>query len=93
MNADNPTDDSHRARSRFVRALVQRSNGTTVVSSVLTRKPPKRLVQFWDDLTRLPSDVSECIDTWRQIEEQGVVRLLFDKHDAREFIIRRLAAR
>jgi mannosyltransferase OCH1-like enzyme len=56
-------------------------------------KIPKRIVQFWDDLDRLPGDVGECIESWRKIEEQGVERLLFDKHQARDFICRKLGPR
>lgn len=93
MNAGNPTEDNHRARSSFVRGLVQRSGGPAVASSVFTRKLPKRIVQFWDDLDRLPGDVGECIETWRKTEEQGVERLLFDKRQARDFIRRRLGPR
>ena len=93
MNAADPTEESHRARSSFVRGLVQCSSGSAVASSVFARKPPKRIVQFWDDLDRLPGDVGECIETWRKIEEHGVERLLFDKHQAREFILRRLGSR
>lgn len=72
---------------------MQRSNGSAVASSAFVRKLPKRIVQFWDDLDRLPRDVRECIDTWRKTEEQGVERLLFDKHQAREFISRKLGPR
>jgi hypothetical protein len=93
MNAGNPTEESHRARSSFVRGLVQRSSGSAVASSVFARKIAKRIVQFWDDLDRLPGDVGECIETWRKIEEQSIERLLFDKHQAREFIRRRLGPR
>lgn len=93
MNAGNPTEESHRARSSFVRGLVQRSSGSAAASSLLAKKLPKRIVQFWDDLDRLPGDVSECIETWRKTEEQGVERLLFDKHQARDFIRRRLGTR
>ncbi len=92
MNAGNPTEEDHRARSRFVRGLVQRSNDPAVASSVFTRKPPKRIVQFWDDLDRLPGDVGECIETWRKTEEQGVERVLFDRRQAGDFIRRRLGA-
>ncbi len=93
MNAGNPTEENHRARSSFVRRLVQRSGDPAVASSVFARKLPKRIVQFWDDLDRLPGDVSECIETWRKTEEQGVERLLFDKRKAREFIRRKLGPR
>ena len=93
MNTGNPTEENHRARSSFVRGLVQRSSGLAVASSVFARKLPKRIVQFWDDLDRLPGDVGECIETWRKTEEQGVERLLFDKRQAREFIRRKLGPR
>jgi len=93
MNASDPSEENHRARSSFVRGLVQRSSGPDVASSVFARKIPKRIVQFWHNLDRLPGDVGECIETWREIEEQGVERLLFDKHKARDFIRRRLGAR
>lgn len=93
MNASNPKEESHRARSSFVRRLVQRSNGASVASSAFAKKLPKRIVQFWDDLDRLPGDVGECIETWSKAEEQGVERLLYDKYQAREFIDRRLGSR
>ena len=93
MNAGNPTEENHRARSSFVRGLVQRSSGLAVAFSVFARKLPKRIVQFWDDLDLLPGDVGECIETWRKTEEQGVERLLFDKHKAREFIRLKLGPR
>ncbi len=93
MNASDPCEENHRARSSFVRGLVQRSGGPAVASSVFATKIPKRIIQFWDDLDRLPGDVGECIETWRKIEEQGVERILFDKRQARDFIWRRLGAR
>lgn len=93
MNTSNPTEESHRARSSFVRGLMQRSGGSAVASSAFARKLPKRIVQFWDDLDRLPGDVGECIDTWRKIEEKGIERLLFDKYQAREFIFLRCLKR
>jgi hypothetical protein len=93
MNAGNTTDKSHYARSSFVRGIVQCSGSSTVASSVFAKKPPKKIVQFWDDLDRLPRDVGECIETWRKTEEQGFERILFDKHQAREFIRRRLGRR
>ena len=93
MNADNLTEESHRARSSFVRGVVQRSSDSTISCSLFDKKLPKRIVQFWDDLDRLPGDVGECIETWRKTEEEGVERLLFDKHQAREFIAQRLGLR
>jgi hypothetical protein len=93
MNVINTTDESHNARSNFVRGLVQFSGSSTTVSSIFAKKIPKRIVQFWDDLNRLPDDVGECMETWRRTEEQGVKRILFDKNQAREFIFQRLGQR
>lgn len=86
-------EEDHRARSSFVRELVQRPSKSAIKSSVFAKKIPKRIVQFWDNLNQLPEDVGECIETWRQAEEQGVERLLFDKHQAKEFILHRLGQR
>jgi hypothetical protein len=93
MNIDDQTEAGDRARSSFVRGLVQQSSSSTVASSLRSRTLPKRIVQFWDDLDRLPEDVGECIETWRKIEDQGFERLLFDKHQAGEFIRTRLGPR
>lgn len=92
MNVGDPTEESHHARSRFVRRLVQRPRRSGIASSVLTKSPPKRIVQFWDDLDRLPGDVGECIETWRKIEKEGFERFLFDESRAREFIHQRLGS-
>jgi mannosyltransferase OCH1-like enzyme len=93
MNTISPKEEDHEARSNFVRALVQQSGDSAVATSMFTRKIPKRIVQFWDDLDRLPVDVSECIETWSKVEEQGVERLLFDKRAARDFIYQKLGLR
>jgi hypothetical protein len=93
MNTDNPPEESHRARSSFIRGLVQRSSAVDISSSAFTENIPKKIVHFWHDLDRLPGDVGECIETWRKTEEQGVERLLFDNRQAREFILERLGLR
>ena len=93
MPTSDPLEESHRRRSNFVRGLVQRSIDSAVTFSELGSKPPQRIVQFWDDLNRLPGDVGECIKTWKKTETQGFDRLLFDKHQAREFIRQRLGQR
>ncbi len=93
MNAGNPREENHHARSSFVRGLVQRSGDSAMPSSVFARQLPKKIVQFWDNLDRLPSDVGECIETWKKTEQQGVERLLFDKRQARDFIHRKLGLR
>jgi hypothetical protein len=93
MHTNNPTEESHRRRSDFVRGLVQRSIGSAATLSELVSKPPQRIVQFWDNLNRLPGDVGECIATWKKAEKQEFETLLFDKHQAEEFIHQRLGQR
>ena len=85
MPKSDPLEESHRRRSDFVRGLVQRSIGSAATLSDFVSKPPQRIVQFWDDLNRLPGDVGECIATWKKAEKQGFERLLFDKNQAGEF--------
>lgn len=93
MPTSDPIEESDRRRSNFIRGLVQRSIDSAVTFSELAGKPPQRIVQFWDDLNRLPGDVGECIATWKKAETQGFERLLFDKHQAEEFIHQRLGQR
>ena len=96
INAINPSkqdhlENSHRERSNFVRKLVQNTNAT--VPSLYLAKPPRRIVQFWDDIDRMPVDVKECIKSWKKLEHSGFELLLFGECQAREFIRNRLGTR
>lgn len=93
MNADNQTKENHSARSNFVRELVQRSATTASSHLIFSEKLPNKIVQFWDNFNRLPSDVEECIETWKKVEKQGIERLIFDAQRARDFIHRHLSRR
>lgn len=93
MNTGDPTEEDHRARSSFVRELVQRPRYSVVPSSAFARKLPKRIVQFWDDLGRLPEDVRECMESWKKLERFGFELQVFDERSAREFIRIHLGSR
>lgn len=93
MESNNTSENDHLARSIFVQGLVQRSHELNKASPVLLRRPPKKIVQFWNDLSQLPGDVRECIESWRRMETQGFELLLFDEKKAREFIHRELGSR
>ena len=54
---------------------------------------PKRIVQFWDDLLRLPDDVKACMDSWKKLERSGFQLEVFDKNSASAFIRNRLGTR
>ncbi len=93
INIDDITEEDHYARSRCIRKLVQSPDNSMITTSVYAQKLPMKIVQFWDNLEKLPDDVAECIETWRKAEEQGIERLLFDKKQARDFIYQKLGLR
>ena len=66
-----PLEPAERARSDFVRDMVQRREGSTVASATWASPTPKRIVQFWNDLQRLPEDVKACMNSWKQLERSG----------------------
>lgn len=90
MNKDDQTEENHKSRSRFIRKLIQNPANSNTALSGYTKKPKKTIFQFWDRLDRLPHDVQECLETWTVIENQGIERLLFDKHQARDFILKNM---
>ncbi len=87
------TQEDHRARSDFVRELVQCSREQNVIAAELHTEPKRRIVQYWDDLKQLPSDVSSCIESWSLLEKQGFELLLFDAEKARTYISELLGPR
>lgn len=93
MATRNPAQEDHQARSDFVSELVQRSGVHDAVPAAYSTKPPRTIVQFWDDLDQLPGDVRECIESWKKLGDQGFEVLLFDNDSARDFIARRLGPR
>jgi len=90
---EDPLEENDRDRSNFVRGLVQRPNAPALVPAAHFAPPPKRIVQFWDDLGRLPEDVRECMESWKKLERVGFELLVFDENSAREFIRINLGSR
>jgi len=88
-----PLTPLERDRSNFVRGLVQRREDALGTPSRYGRPTPKRIVQFWDDLERLPPDVENCMKSWRRMERAGFELEVFDRDAARSFISARLGAR
>ena len=86
-NSADPLKKNERDRSNFVRELVQSQyNKPVQASTAHTGAPPKHIVQFWDDLNRLPHDVRECMESWKILEQSGFELQVFDDNSAREFI-------
>jgi hypothetical protein len=88
-----PIGKDDRARSNFVRELVQRFNEPVRAPAAHLSTPPRRIVQFWDDLGRLPRDVRECMESWKKLEQSGFDLQVFDESSAREFIRIHLGSR
>ena len=86
-------EPSERARSDFVRDIVQRRERSPRDSATWPGPTPKRIVQFWDDLQRLPEDVKVCMNSWRRLERQGFELEVFDRSSASKFIRTRLGTR
>lgn len=76
--------EDHDLRSRYMQRLI--NAGSTELPGSETVRPPRTLVQFWDDAKAIPSDVQDCIDSWSTLESYGFERLLFDDARATDFI-------
>jgi hypothetical protein len=90
---EDPLENKDRDRSNFVRELVQRPNEPALAPKARLAPPPRRIVQFWDDLGRLPEDVRECMESWKKLERFGFELQVFDESSAREFIRIHLGSR
>jgi hypothetical protein len=88
-----PLENDDRHRSNFVRGLVQRPNEPVRVPAGHSSSAPRRIVQFWDDLGRLPQDVRKCMESWKKLERSGFELQVFDERSAREFIRIHLGSR
>jgi hypothetical protein len=86
-------EPAERARSDFVRDIVQRRERSPRDSATWPGPTPKRIVQFWDDLQRLPEDVKVCMNSWRRLERQGFELEVFDRSSASKFIRTHLGTR
>lgn len=88
-----PLTPAERARSNFVRNMVQCRSGSPFSSVIWSEPIPKRIVQFWNDLRHLPDDVKACMESWRPLENIGFELEIFDEESARSFIRNRLGRR
>lgn len=90
---EDPLSKNERERSNFVKEFVQSYKEPNQMTKVYDIKVPKEIVHFWDDLTQLPQDVKECMESWRILEKSGFELQVFDKNSAREFINTHLGPR
>jgi mannosyltransferase OCH1-like enzyme len=90
---EDPLSKNERERSNFVKEFVQGYKEPNQMTKVYDTKIPKQIVHFWDDLTQLPHDVKECMESWRILEKSGFELKVFDENTAREFINTHLGPR
>jgi mannosyltransferase OCH1-like enzyme len=90
---EDPLSKKERERSNFVKEFVQGYKEPNQMTKVYDTKIPKHIVHFWDDLTQLPHDVKECMESWRILEKSGFELQVFDENSAREFINTHLGPR
>jgi hypothetical protein len=89
MNDPDRVADDDQLRSGFVRELLWRHPSVTTMTPGAPLDVPKVIVQFWDDPSAIPVDVSECLDSWRSAgQASGFTHLLFDDVSSKRFIAR-----
>jgi mannosyltransferase OCH1-like enzyme len=76
--------ENHSLRSQYMQRLIVAPPGPP--PSADAHRPPRLLVQFWDDIDAVPLDVQECLDSWSALDSEGFTRLLFDDASAAKFI-------
>ena len=69
-------------RSEFIRGLICLDSAPSLIAD----RPPRLLVQFWNDASQVPLDVQACLNSWAPLDRLGFRRLLFDDSTAGEFI-------
>jgi hypothetical protein len=81
-------------RSHFVRDLVQCSmSAEPHVSYPSSKSVPKTIIQFWDNPSAIPNDVSRCMESWHKVRHEGFSLTCFDDSSARRFIANNLESR
>ncbi len=90
---NDPLPSFERNRSNFARSLIHRPSDFSLITKKQIAAPSRRIVQFWDDLSRLPDDVRNCMESWRELKKVGFEIQVFDEKAAREFIRLRLGKR
>lgn len=85
-------------RSTFIRELTLRQLEADRASSRergtdQTVQIPRTLVRFWHDLSDVPPDVRDCLETWDTLHEQGFAFRMFGDASAAAYIAERYGPR
>ena len=79
-------NESHLKRSAFIKNLVQKPRSDLPISRTNGHRTPKTIVQYWNNLNELPTDVETCILSWSSWKADGFSHHIFAEHEAIKFI-------
>jgi mannosyltransferase OCH1-like enzyme len=78
--------ENDKLRSKYIWKVISNSTRINHVAKNHSNIP-RILVQFWDDVETIPTDVKKCLNSWKAIDNYGFNRLLFDDESSKKFII------
>jgi hypothetical protein len=58
--------EDHPRRSKAVFDLTSTCENTNSIGST-----PKTIIQFWNDMDKIPQDVQDCMDSWKTLASSG----------------------
>ena len=98
MNICSPDfENDDQLRSTFVRELTLcqlKGAADTVGRSNISSSPiPRTLIRYWHDLSEIPEDVKECLNSWNRLDLEGFEIKTFDDLSAKEYIAEEFGAR
>lgn len=90
MYIESDSPEQHSRRSDFIKKFVQNSEKLSQAQSTRVPGCSPSIVQFWHDPLHVPTDVQECIESWRRWTAHGFTHQVFDFNSAGAFITRAL---
>jgi hypothetical protein len=85
LEAINKSEDDEQ-RSKLVFDLLNKFENSKGID-----KTPKTIIQFWDKMDGIPSDVQECMDSWKKLEDSGFHYQVFCQKSAQAYIAANLS--
>lgn len=91
-------EEDDRLRSDFIRDLTLRQLRGDYTSSSGKRTEettpiPRTLVRFWHDLSDVPADVQECLESWEALRDVGFAFRMFGDATAASYVAERYGRR
>src|SRR5262245_12376645 len=84
-------EHDERQRSNFIRQLMlqesrRRDRDSASAHARSSNLIPKTLVQFWHDARGAPPDVTECLESWDALRDEGFSFRMFNDASAASYI-------